>query len=114
MGKVQTCRPTPSRCGVNKNALASILQGAGSERAAPASAAAAAANIAGKEKWLTWHILYSRNCSSHSGSVVKGNLLEPFHGTMARRSCILSIEDKAWSWLMDAGESIRQMGSQFI
>lgn len=34
----------------------------------------------------------------------KGNLLDPFHGTMARRSCILSMEDKAWSWLMDAGE----------
>lgn len=43
----------------------------------------------------------------------KGNLLDPFHGTMARRSRILSIEDKAWSWLMDAGEWIRQMGSQF-
>lgn len=32
----------------------------------------------------------------------KGNLPDPFHGTMARRSRILSIEDKAWSWLMDA------------
>lgn len=43
----------------------------------------------------------------------KGNLLDPFHGTMARRSRNFSIEDKAWSWLMDAGEWIRQMGSQF-
>lgn len=50
--------------------LASILQGAGSKWSAPASAAAAAANITGKEKWLTWHILYSWCCSSHSGNVV--------------------------------------------
>lgn len=68
--KVQTYGQTLSRCRVNKSALASILQGVGSKRSAPASAAAAAANTAGKEEWLTWHILYSWCCSSHSGSVV--------------------------------------------
>lgn len=59
MGKVRTFGQTLSRCGVNKSALASILQGVGSKRSAPASAAAAAANIAGKDKWLTWRILHS-------------------------------------------------------
>lgn len=44
----------------------------------------------------------------------KGNLLEPFHGTMARRSRILSIEDKAWSWLMDAGEWLSTWGASSL
>lgn len=69
VGKVQTYGYSLSRCRANRM-LASIPQGAGSTWSAPASAAAAAANIAGKEKWLTWHILYSWCCSSHSGNVV--------------------------------------------
>lgn len=95
------------------NALASILQGDGSEWSAPASAAAAAANIAGPEEWLTWHILPPGAAAGTQDMLSKGNLLDPLHGTMGRRNCNLSVEDKAWSWLMDAGEWMKEMWSQF-
>lgn len=42
----------------------------------------------------------------------KGSIWYPSHGPLASRSCMLSIEDEAWSWRVDAGEWMRQTESQ--
>lgn len=59
---------------------------------------------AGKEPWLTGMSFTLGAAAATQGTLLKGNLLDPSHGTLARRSRTLSIEEKARSWLMDAGE----------
>ena len=73
--------------------MASILQGVGSKRSAPASAAASA-NTAGKDRWLTWRVLHSAAALVTQEMLLKGTseilFMAPWQEEAV--SCLLKIK----------------------